>query len=224
VQIIRKNFGLKILALAIAITGWAYFRVANNPAIAARYDQQLSVPITVANLPVGLVARYVEKEAVVTVAAQRGAPPIRPDEIKAVLDLAYKGPGVYSVPIQMVAPNIVVQSLSPGSVSLTIERVEQRGFPLTLYYTGSPASQIVISKAATMPNSVIVRGATSELTQVTAVRLDVPLAQTPAQLDSMFRPIPVDSLGREVQGVDVAPDLVRVQAQFVKGTGVSKKP
>ncbi len=46
VQIIRKNFGLKVLALTLAIVGWAYFRYATNPIVAAaRFDQQISVPI-----------------------------------------------------------------------------------------------------------------------------------------------------------------------------------
>ena len=221
-QIIRKNFGLKVLALVIAITGWAYFHVANHPAAAA---EQLSVPITAANLPVGLVARYTVKEALVTVAApQPKDPPIRPEEVKAVLDLAYKVPGVYNVPIQLVAPNVVVQSLTPGSVSLTIEQLEQRGYPLALHYVGTTQSQIVVSSAQTTPSAVIVRGPTSALTQVAAVRLDMPLAQSPTLMDSMLRPIPVDAQGREVQGVDVAPDLVRVRAEFVKGTGVPKKP
>ncbi|HEY5339470.1 MAG TPA: hypothetical protein VIK27_00460, partial [Candidatus Aquilonibacter sp.] len=71
-QIIRKNFGLKLLSLVLAIVGWAYFRYAGNPVIAARFDQQLSVPIVVANLPVGYIAHYNDKEAIVTVAAHRG--------------------------------------------------------------------------------------------------------------------------------------------------------
>jgi hypothetical protein len=33
-QIIRKNFLLKLLALTLAIVGWAYIRFAGNPAIA----------------------------------------------------------------------------------------------------------------------------------------------------------------------------------------------
>ncbi len=68
VQIIRKNFGLKVLSLALAIVGWAYFRFASNPVIAAHFDQQISVPIVAANLPVGYIAHFTEKDAVVTVA------------------------------------------------------------------------------------------------------------------------------------------------------------
>jgi len=224
VQIIRKNFGLKVLALALAIVGWAYFRFAANPVIAARFDQQISVPIGTTNLPVGYVAHFGEKEAVVTIVTRRGEPPIKPDEIKAFIDLGYKPPGVYNLPVQLVSPNVVVQSLSPASVSLTIERIEQRAYPLALHYMGQTQNQVVVDGAQTTPSVVTVHGPSSVLSQVTAVRLDVPFATAPVAYDSMVRPVPVDSLGEEVQGLTVAPDLVRVQVQFVKGTGATIKP
>ena len=136
-QIIRKNFTLKLLALSLAIVGWAYFRFAANPIVAAaRFAQQIAVPIAVVNLAPGFVAHFTDREAVVTVEGHRGDPAIKPDEIKAVLDLSNKGAGVYNLPIQLVAPQVAIQSLSPASVSLTIERVESRVFPLTLHYAG----------------------------------------------------------------------------------------
>jgi len=222
VQIIRKNFGLKVLSLVLAITGWAYFRFASNPVFAARFDQQVSVPITTANLPVGYIAHFGEKEAVVTVATQRGEPPVKPDEIRAVLDLAFKAPGVYNIPVQLVAPNVVVKSLTPASVSLTIERIEQRGYPLAIHYVGQPQSGIVVSDAAMTPNVVAVRGPSTQLADVAAVRLDVPFTTSPSLYDAMVRAVPVDSLGQEITGLTVAPDLVRVQVRFVKAAGASK--
>ncbi|HET9029057.1 MAG TPA: hypothetical protein VFN49_02690 [Candidatus Aquilonibacter sp.] len=220
--IIRKNFGLKLFAFALAILGWAYFRFASNPVIAARFDQQLSVPITAANLPVGYVAHFTDKEAVVTVASKRGAPPLNPQEVKAVLDLSNKTTGVYNVPVQLVAPNIVVQSLSPASVSLTVEKIDQRTMPLSIHYSGSANGDIVVSEASQSPSTVDVHGPTSLLSEVTAVVVNVPLAQSPSAFDSMVRPVPVNSLGQEVAGVEVAPDLVRVRVQFIKGTGANK--
>lgn len=221
--IIRKNFGLKILSLALAIVGWAYFRFAANPAL-AHFDQQISVPITAENLPMGEIAHFTDKEAIVTVATKRGEPPVNPQEVKAVLDLAYKGAGVYNVPVQLVAPNIVVQSLSPASVSLSVERIEEHNFSLAMHYSGSAGNDIVVSDSQQQPESVTVHGATSLLSEVSAVILDVPLAQTPSVLDAMVRPVPVNSLGQEVAGLEVAPDLVRVRVHFVKGTGATGKP
>jgi hypothetical protein len=214
--IIKRNFGLKLLAVALAMVGWAYFRFASNPVLAARFDQQLSVPIATINLPVGLVAHFNDRDAVVTVEAPRGQPPVKPDEIKAVLDLSGKVAGVYNVPIQLVAPSVVVQSLSPASVALTVERVDQKTFTLGLHYMGSQP-EIVVGDVTIAPGNAIVRGADSLLGQVTSLRLEVALPSQPIVLDEMLRPVPVNSLGEEVAGVQVSPELVRVQIHFVHG-------
>jgi len=117
---IRKNFGLKVLSLALAIVGWAYFRYAANPAFAARFDQQISIPIVASNLPDGYTAQFSDKSATITVSTHRGDPQIKPGDIRALLDLSGKAAGVYNVPVELVAPNVVVQSLSPASISVTI--------------------------------------------------------------------------------------------------------
>lgn len=223
-QIIRKNFGLKLLAALLAILGWAYFRFASNPVIAARFEQQLSVPIVSENLPVGYIAHFTDKDAVVTVAQKRGEPPVKPEEIKAILDLSNKAVGVYNVPVLLVAPDIAVKSLSPASVSLTIEKVDDRSYPVSLHYTGTSSTSVVVNDATMMPKSVTLHGPTSLLEQVSAVRVDVPLPGQPQDLDSMVRPSAVNSLGQEIAGIDVSPDLVRVQVHFIKGSGAVVKP
>jgi YbbR domain-containing protein len=219
VQIIRKNFGLKLLSLTLAIVGWAYFRYAGNPVIAARFDQQLSVPIVIANLPAGYIARYNDKEAVVTVAARRDEPAVKPDQIKAVLDLAGKAAGIYNVPVELVAPDVVVQSLSPASVSLTIEKIDQRGFSLAFHYANAQNRSMVVNSAALLPSRVIVRGPSDTLAAVAAVRVDVAVPTAPETLDEMVRPVPVNALGQEITGLEVSPDLVRARIDFVQGTG-----
>ena len=223
-QIIRKNFGLKVLAIVLAIIGWAYFRFATNPVIAARFDQQISVPIVAANLPVGYIAHYVDKEAVVTVAAKRGEPPIKPDEVKAVLDLGLKPPGIYNVPVTLVAPHIVIQSLSPASVSLTIEKIDERGYPIAFHYIGNAEHSPVVGDARLTPADVSITGPSGLLSEIASVRIDVPLPSSPQTYDAMVRPVPMNSLGQEIAGLEVAPDLVRVQIHFVAGTGAKAKP
>lgn len=214
---IRRNFALKALSFFLAIVGWAYFRFATNPVITARFDQQLNVPITAVNLQPGYIARFTEKTADVTIEPKRGEPPIRPDEIRAVLDLGKFAAGVYNVPVQLVAPNVVIQNLRPGSVTLTIEKIDQKSFPVAMYYGGQ--ANVVVSRAIVTPSSVIVRGPTSDLSQVATVRIDMPLNATQTTLDEMIRPIAVNSSGEEIRDVQVVPNLVRVQARFLPATG-----
>lgn len=216
-SIVRHNFSLKLLALAIAIVGWAYFRFTNNPFITARFDQQVTIPITAANLPPGYIARFNEKEAVVTIDPKRGDPPIKPDEIKAVLDLSSRDAGVYNVPVQLVAPNVAVQSLSPASVTLTVERLESRSFPVAVHYGG--AGNVVVNSYTLTPNVVSVRGPSSDLAQVAAVDVDLPLLTGKPNLDEMVRPVAVTSSGDLIRDVQVTPNLVRVQASFLPAQG-----
>jgi len=218
VETLRKNFGLKLAAVVLAVVGWAYFRFAQNPLLGARFDQQLSVPIVSVNLPAGYVANYTDKSAVVTVSTKRGEPTVKPEEIKAVLDLTAKTtPGIYNVPIQLVAPSVAVQSLSPASVTLTIERIEERSFPLALEYSGT--SSVVVGGSIIAPKSAVVRGPSTDLGLVATLRVVAPLPSEPGPFDEMLRPEPVDALGHEIAGVTVSPDLVRVRIQFSAGTG-----
>lgn len=119
-EIIRRNFALKVLAVGLALAGWVYVRLANN-SLGVPFDQRLSVPITVVNLPPGYVAQFAQRDAVITVSNRRGRRPVAAGEVKALLDLSNKGPGVYNVPVRLSAPDIAVDSLSPASVTLTIE-------------------------------------------------------------------------------------------------------
>lgn len=220
VAAIRRNFGLKILSLFLAIVGWAYFRFASNPLITARFDQQLSVPISAVNVPQGYIARFPDKVAMVTIEPQRGQPPVKPDEVKAVIDLSNRGAGVYNVPVQLVAPNVAVQSLSPASVTLTIEKVDQKAFPVAMYY--GTQGNVVVSHLTVTPASVTVRGPDSELSQVATVRITLPLSGGKPAVDEMIRPMAVNSSGDEISDVQVVPNLVRVQANLLPATGQSK--
>jgi hypothetical protein len=69
------------------------------------------------------------------------------------------------------------------------------------------------------PAIVTVSGPSSLLSQVADVRVDVDVPAGPKTFDAMIRPIAVNSLGAEIAGLEVAPDLVRVQTQFVTGAG-----
>jgi YbbR domain-containing protein len=222
VEIIRKNFALKVLALALAIVGWAYFRFAGNPIVATPQSQQLSIPISAVNLPLGYVARFTDHQAVVNVEAKSGEPAVKPEEIKAVLDLSSKETGVYNVPVQLVAPSVVVQSLSPASVTLTIEKIEERSVPVTVHYIGAQPSGIVVTSTAIGPDAAVVRAPTSLLAQVAAVHADVELPAQPRTIDEMVRPVPVDASGTELTGLSVSPNLVRVQMRVVGGRGAAQ--
>ncbi len=212
---LRNNLWLKLLSLAIAITGWAYLRLTPNPVIAARFVQQFNVPIETTGLEPDEAARYSERAAIVAVEVPRDGSTIRPDMIRAVLNVAGRGAGVYNVPVQVIAPKLEIKSLSPASVTLAIERIEERSLPVSLHYVGAVHRNVVVQDVGVLPASATLRAATSDLARVASVEVDVPMAASPAAFDAMVRPFATDEHGLEIPNVAVSPNLVRVSARFV---------
>lgn len=217
-QAIRRNFGLKVLALGLAVTAWAYFHFSAAPSITAHFDQQMTVPIVVTGLRPGLVASYDERTAIVTVEVPRNGAPIKSDEVQAVLDLTDKpGPGIMNVPVTIVAPDVVIRSLSPASVTLSVDRLATRTVPVSIAYTGGNGS-LVVASSTVSPTMTTVRGIANDLAKVEAVKIQIPLGTKPGSFDAMVRPVAADAQGNEVPGAQVSPNLVRVRAQFVPST------
>jgi hypothetical protein len=214
---LRHNLGLKLLALAFAVAAWAYLRLTPNPIIAARFVQQFSVPITTIGLSSEYVARYTDKEAVIAIDQARGGAPIKPDAVRAILNLNGRGPGVYNVPVQVIAPKLEIKSLSPASVTLSVERVEERSLAVALHYVGDPRKNVVVERIVVQPQYATLRAASSDLDRVASVRVDVPLPSNPSTFDAMVRPVAADQLGAEVENVAVVPNLLRVRATFGPG-------
>jgi len=207
---LRNNLGLKAISLAIAIAAWAYLRFAPNPIVAAHFVQQLSVPITTTGLRPDQVARYTEKQAVIEVGVPRTGPAIRPDDLRAVLDLEGHGPGVFNVPIKVIAPKLEVKSLTPASIT----NIEERSLPVVAHYIGDLHRGVVVSTIKVDPATAILRAPSSDLAKVSGVRVNVTLPSSASSFDGMVKPIAIDARGAELTGIAIAPNLLRVRAEF----------
>jgi hypothetical protein len=217
-NLLRNNFGLKVLSVALAVAAWGYFHLAAAPGTTARFDQTLSVPIVVTGLRSGYQARYADKVATVVIEAPRNGP-VKPDEVQAVLDVSdLVDPGFHNVPVKIVSPDLAVKSLSPASVTLSLDKLEERTVPLAIDYLGDKQG-IVVDSATVNPQMTTIRGIGSDLAKVSTVRVEVQIPSKPQTLDEMIRPTPADARGAEIAGVQTSPNLVRVRVRFVGATG-----
>lgn len=222
-SIVRRNFPLKAFAFALAVAAWAYFHFSASPSITARFDQQLSVPIVVTGLRPGYVAHYTDKFALVTIDTTRNATPIKPDQVEAVLNLADNpDPGIFNIPVQIIAPSLQIRSLAPASVTLSLDRLEERTVPVSIAYSGD-IKNIVVESAGVNPSLVTLRGIATDLARVQAVRVQIALPAKAANIDAMIRPVATSTTGEEVGAVQLSPNLVRVRARFVASTGTETK-
>jgi hypothetical protein len=218
-QTLRRNFGLKLLAVALAVTAWAYFHYSAAPSLTAHFDEQLTVPIVVTGLPTGFATQYTERTAIVTIEAPRNGPGVKAEQIGAVLDLSDRSAtGIINVPVKIVAPDLVIKSFSPASVTLVLDRLASRSVPVSIAYSGGTGALVVVSSQVD-PQVTTVRGIATDLAKIDTVKIDIPLGGSkPGDLDAMIRPLATDARGASVANVEVSPNLVRVRAHFAAAT------
>jgi len=186
----------------------------------------LTVPLVVTGLRPGFVARYTDKTALVTIDLPRNGTEVKADQVQAVLDLSNRpDPGVFNVPVAIIAPNVQIHSLTPASVTLSLDRLEERTVPVAIDYTGATHGSVVVESADVNPSFVTIRGTANDLARVNAVRVEIPIPPKSGIIDTMTSPSAIDSRSGGVGSVDVSPNLVRVRARFVPstGTGTSAK-
>ena len=219
INLLRNNFGLKVLAICLALAAWGYFHLAAAPGTTARFDQNLAVPIVVTGLKPGYQARYEDKVATVVVESPRNGAALKADQVQAVLDVSdVVDPGPHHVAVRLVSPDLVIKSLSPASVIVSIDRLEERTVPVSFDYVGDRRG-IVVDSAAVTPSVTTIRGVAGDLSRVTGVRVEIPIPAKPQQFDAMIRPTPTDATGSEITNVQVSPNLIRVRAHFISPAG-----
>lgn len=221
-NLLRNNFGLKLLSVCLALAAWGYFHLAAAPGTIARFDQSIAVPIVVTGLRPGYQASYDVRTATVVVEAPRNGPDLRPDQFRAVLDVAdLVDPGDHSVHLNIVSPDVPIKSISPGSVIVKLDRIEERTFPIAFDYTGEGRG-IVVDSAQVDPAATTIRGVATELSKVAAVRVEIPMPAHAEQLDAMIRPTATNARGEAIQNVQTSPNLVRVRVRFL--TASARRP
>jgi YbbR domain-containing protein len=161
-----RNFGLKLMALALAILLW--LTVAGEHVV----ERSLRVPLEFRNIPEAL---EIVGNAPDTVDVRvRGSSALlsrmQPGEIVAVLDLAGARPGSRLLPIrtdEVRAPfGVEVAQVVPSTLALEIEKSARRVVPIVPATEGDPAPGYVPGRISSEPPSVEIVGPESRIRQI----------------------------------------------------------
>jgi YbbR domain-containing protein len=205
---LRKDWGLKALALAIAFMLW----IAITGEDRALTDVQLPLQI---DLPPGLVLASPPPTAV-TVRLEGPRTVIRrlePIGLDVRIDLRDAAPGERDVQLEQaqirgLPRQVSVAFFLPARVELTVDRLMRQALPVEVELVGSPPAGYTLYNASARPDAVLVEGPESEVTALRGVTTD------PVRLDHRTRPFTV-TVGAvpdrpHVRLVDPVPLEVRV--------------
>ncbi len=201
----KKN-GLKIVSLILALLLWFYvvnegsFRVGqNNVAVDLLYD----------NLQEGIQVQGPEQVTIKLwgVFQETG-------EIQAHVDLAGKGPGVYTLPVKLKpVVGVLFTSVEPKTVNVTLEELQEIIVPVNYNIIAQAPAGYQLKDLLTEPEHCLVKGDQEQALRVASVVCQVDLSHSKSINTFELRVRAHDKDGNPVDsGLEIIPAVVKVIA------------
>jgi YbbR domain-containing protein len=175
-----SNFGLKALALIIAVGLW----FAGHRDI----ERALEVPVEFRNIPPDLmvVDNRVDFVVLRLIGPRTLVSTIDSDELKLTIDLNGAKSGAASYPLSStsfaIPRGVTVARITPPVVHLRLEPLLKRSLPVNVRLSGKPAPGFRVSQTSVEPEMVSVEGPAEDLRRLAAVEtvpVDIEGAKAP---------------------------------------------
>ena len=211
-----------VLALVLAVVVWISAVTAANPNI----EQTRSVPLDLIGLdPDMMVVGNVATQVRVTLEAPSSVMDSMSASEKAVqawVDISGLEPGTHDLEVQVqINPSyrpVRRSSVIPEIVSITLEPLLTRTYPVNLEVTGEPAVGYQKGRLDSEPSSITISGAASLVTQIEEVNASLDISGATETIERDVALVAVDQNGKPVSGVTITPSDVSVtQPIFLQG-------
>ena len=206
-ELILHNFGLKILAIVIAIVSWIVIVNVDNP------SQRKTISGITVNMINGdtLTSKgyiyQIESGASISIvvkAPQTIVDELKPTDFYAYADLSERTPDADRAQIYVrctkegMENTVDIVSLRTEYVQLAIDNKVDKEVPLELNITGSPADGYVIGDYSISPTTINVTGAESTVSRISTARLNYSVSSMTATINDSVTPVFYDENGVEI--------------------------
>lgn len=213
-RLFAKNLRTFLLALALGISVWVSAVSAADPNEVRSFPNP--IPLEVVGLDPSLVLTSETPRSVdITLRAPRSvweALTARDGAVRAILDLSAFSAGEHTKEIQLVVTERPYQLVfvNPSTVTVTLESIASRTFPVTTTLRGQPATGYQAGDATTAVDQVAISGPESLVKQAARARVLVNLDNVRETIDEALPVQIVDEDDNVIQGLTVNPETVRV--------------
>jgi YbbR domain-containing protein len=202
---IRRNFGLRVTAVVVAIGLWFTFNYLTS---SAADTKSLELPLSVHGVSSGLVAQSTVQTVTIELEGSRPVlENLSPSDFSAYVDCSGKPAGTMSLNVAVVGPDSdkLVRSITPATSVVVLEQYGYRRVPVI---SDDTVQNTIVTE--TQPKSVLVAGGETTVARVMAARVSVDASSATKALVLTLKPVAVDVHLEPVDGVTVAPVTVRV--------------
>lgn len=209
------NFRTLLWAFALALAVWVAAVTAADPDEVRAYPYPIKIQV-VGQDPGLIVSGDVPQEVQVTLRAPRSVwdqLTTRTDSVRAVLDLSGLSAGEHKLDLQIqvdVRPARKV-TVSPASVTLTLEPLVTRTLPLDLGLSGQPATGYRAGDTSLDPKEVVIAGPQSLVESVKRLRVLLNLDGVRESIDQSLTIQALDQNNLPVSGITIHPETAQVK-------------
>jgi YbbR domain-containing protein len=166
-----RTWGLRLLALGIALSLWFSISLEDREALSERIVEA-SVSY---NRPRGLI--ILDQVSSVRVRLRGSSKQVRalnPFQVNVQVDLERTGPGTFNVnlgPDNVLAPDgLEVVSIEPNAIQVEVERETTKRLPVVPKLVGEPAAGAIVEELEIFPNQVLASGPESLIQQTESLQ------------------------------------------------------
>jgi YbbR domain-containing protein len=211
---LAKNIRTFLLALVLGISVWVSAVSAADPNEVQPYPKPIPLQI-VGQDPSLVITSDLPSTVEVSLRAPRSVWEVlnsRDNSVRAVLDLTGLSAGKHTVNVQVNVdvPPYQIILVNPTSVTVDLEPIDTKTFPLVLSLTGQPAAGYQAGDASMDMTQVVVSGPKPILQQVAQTRVIVNLDGIRDSIDESRQIQVVDKQNKALKGLTINPESVRV--------------
>lgn len=209
-----QNLRTFLWAFALALAVWIAAVTAADPDEVRVYPNPIKIQIVGQNPGLVLLGN-IPQEAQITLRAPRSVWDLltaQPDSVRAVLDLSSLDAGQHqlSLQIQINLRPVRIISVSPSSVTFTLELLITRTLPLELSLTGQLPIGYQTGTAILDPTQVTISGPQSLVSKVIQARINLSLEGIRESVDETAPINLLDQNNQVVSGLTLHPDITHL--------------
>src|SRR5690349_21746231 len=213
-RLLAKNIRTFLLALVLGISVWVSAVSTADPNEVHSYPKPIPLQV-VGQDPSLVITSDLPSTVEVSLRAPRSvweSLTSRDDSVRAVLDLTGLSTGKHAVNVQITVglrPYQIIL-INPTTVTVDLESVDTKTFPLVLSLTGQPAAGYQAGDASMDLTEVVVSGPKPLLQEVAQTRVVVNLDGIRDSIDESLQIQLVDKQSKALKGLTINPESVRV--------------
>lgn len=214
----KENFGTLLLSMILALTVWFIAVNQDDPRIERTFEEPIEIQFE--GIPDGYqITNPSSNQANLTLLTTQSIwEELSPADIRLVANMSGLDQATYIIPLKAVIARqlVKVTEINPESVIVTLEIKETKVLPIQVVTLGSPALSYTAEEPLAEPQNATIIGPASLVARVNELRAPINLSNRQESLDQLVSVSALDEEGLEVEGVQISPEVVRVEVQITQ--------